>query len=157
MRIFTGQFDRSIDSKNRIQLPFQLRSAIDKDRDGAGLYVTLGESRGTLAIFTERGFEVLSSGMETEFMSGPESRRFELQFYSLASYVEMDKQGRVILPERLRKMARLGEEVYLIGQKNRMEIWSRDEFERSVGVDWDGDCWPEWQGFVRKRPLQQEG
>ncbi len=157
MRIFTGQFDRTIDAKNRIQLPSQLRASIDKERDGSGLYITLGESRGTVAIYTERGFEALSSRIETEFMSGPESRRFELQFYALASHVEMDKQGRVILPERLRKMARLGEDVYLIGQKNRMEIWAREEFDRSVGIDWDGDAWPEWQGFVRTRPLKQDG
>lgn len=157
MRIFTGQFDRTIDAKNRIQLPSQLRASIDSERDGSGLYITLGESRGTVAIYTERGFEALSSRIETEFMSGPESRRFELQFYALASHVEMDKQGRVILPERLRKMARLGEDVYLIGQKNRMEIWAREEFDRSVGVDWEGDAWPEWQGFVRTRPLKQDG
>ena len=83
MRIFTGQFDRTIDAKNRIQLPSQLRASIDKERDGSGLYITLGESRGTVAIYTERGFEALSSRIETEFMSGPESRRFELQFYKI--------------------------------------------------------------------------
>ncbi len=80
MRIFTGQYERTIDAKNRIQLPSQLRSAIDSERDGVGLYVTLGEYRGTLSIFTERGFEELAARIETEFMPGPESRRFELQF-----------------------------------------------------------------------------
>ena len=65
MRIFTGQFDRTIDAKNRIQLPSQLRASIDRERDGSGLYITLGESRGTVAIYTERGFEALSSRIET--------------------------------------------------------------------------------------------
>jgi len=154
MRIFTGQYERTIDAKNRIQLPSQLRAAIEPERDGARLYVTLGESRGTLAIYTERGFESLSAGIKTEYMSEPESRRFEMQFYALASCVEMDKQGRVVLPERLRKKARLGDEVYLIGQKNRMEIWGRDEFDRSMGIDWAGDAWPDWQRFVRMRPAK---
>ena len=111
MRFFTGQYDRTVDVKNRIQLPSQLRRAIDPEHDGAGLYVVLGESRGTLAIYTERGFEELAEGIRTEFMSGPEARRFELQFYALASYVDMDKQGRLVLPERLRGKARLGEEL----------------------------------------------
>ena len=60
MKIFTGQYDRSIDAKNRIQLPSQLRAVVDEARDGSGLVITLGEHRGTLSIFTERGFEELA-------------------------------------------------------------------------------------------------
>lgn len=152
MRLFTGQYDRTLDAKNRIQLPSQLRDAIDPARDGKGLYVTLGESRGTVSIVTERGFEELAARIETEFMPGPESRRFELQFYSLASYVELDKQGRILLPERLRAKARLGESVLLVGQKLRIDVWNPEDFERSLGIDWDGDDWPNWQGFLRARP-----
>ena len=154
MPIFTGQYDRTIDAKNRIQLPSQLRATVDPQHDGNGLYVTLGEHRGTLSIFTERGFEQLAARMETEFMAGPESRRFELQFYALASYVEMDKQGRIVLPDQLLKKARLDEEVFLVGQKHRIDIWKRADLERSMGIDWDGDDWPDWQGFLRMRPAE---
>ena len=152
MRFFTGQFDRSIDSKNRLQLPSQLRELIDPEREGARLYVTLGENRGTLAIFTESGFEALAERTETEFQPGLESRQFELQFFALASSVDMDKQGRLVLPQRLASKAGLGEEVVLVGQKNRIEIWDRGHLEQSLGIDWDGDQWPDWQGFTRRRP-----
>jgi MraZ protein len=103
MRYFTGQFERTIDAKNRIQLPSQLRSAMDEERDGNLLYVTLGEHSGTLSIFTEKGFEELAARTETEFQSGPDALRFELQFYGLASSVEMDKQGRFVLPTAQKK------------------------------------------------------
>jgi MraZ protein len=152
MRIFTGQYERGIDAKNRIQLPSQLRAVIDPERNGSTLYVTLGEHRGTLSIFTERGFEELAARMETEYMPGPESRRFELQFYALTSSVEMDKQGRLVLPERLRTKARLGDEVFLVGQKNRIDVWNRTDLDRATGIDWEGDDWPDWQGFLRMRP-----
>ncbi|MHC4695251.1 MAG: division/cell wall cluster transcriptional repressor MraZ [Planctomycetota bacterium] len=155
MRIFTGQYDRTVDAKNRIQLPSQLRRAIDPEGDGAGLYIILGEHRGTLAIYTERGFEEMAEGIRTEFMSGPESQRFELQFYALASYVDIDKQGRVLLPERLRAKARLDEEVYLVGQKHHIDVWNRAEFDRSIGIDWEGDDWPDWRSFVRMRPTTE--
>ena len=157
MRFFTGQYERTIDAKKRIQLPSPLRAAIDPKSDGAGLYVTLGEHRGTLSIFTERGFESLANRMETEFLSGPESRRFELQFFALASLVEMDKQGRFVLPDRLVKKARLHTEVCLVGQKNRIEIWNRSDLDKSIGIDWEGDDWPDWQNFLRKRPTGNEG
>lgn len=152
MRFFTGQFDRTIDAKNRLQLPSQIRSIIDPDKEGTGMFVLPGESPGTLSLFTQEGFEELAARMETEFMSGPESRQFELQFFSLASHVDVDKQGRFVLPERLLKMSKLASEVVLVGQKNRVEVWNRDAFETSLGIDWAGKDWPDWQGFLRMRP-----
>ncbi|MFQ5461015.1 MAG: division/cell wall cluster transcriptional repressor MraZ [Phycisphaerae bacterium] len=152
MRLFAGQFERTIDAKNRVQLPAQLRCVVDPEREGTTLYVTLAESIGTLAIFTTRGFEELASRLETEYSTGPDARRFELQFYSLASPVEIDKQGRIVLPDRLRRKAGLGEEVYLIGQKNRIEIWNRAALDRDLGIDWEGEDWPQWQSFLRRRP-----
>lgn len=152
MRFFTDQHPRTIDDKNRIQLPSQFRSTIDKERDGEGLYITLGERRGTLAIFTERGFEELASRIETEYMAEEEAQRFELQFYALASRVELDSQGRFVLPERLMTKARIGKDVILVGQKNRIELWNRAVFEDSIGIDWEGDDWPDWRGFLRTRP-----
>jgi len=157
VRFFTGQHERTIDDKNRIQLPAQLRAGVHPERDGAGLYVTLGEHRGTLSIFTERGFEELASRIETEFMPGPEAQRFELQFYALASRVELDKQGRFVLPDRLVTKARLNRDVVLVGQKNRIDLWNRTEFDRSIGIDWEGDAWPDWKGFLRARPNRPPG
>jgi DNA-binding transcriptional regulator/RsmH inhibitor MraZ len=110
-----------------------------------------------LSIFTERGFEELASRMETEFQPGPDSLRFELQFYALASRVDIDKQGRVVLPDLLVKKARLGEEVWLVGQKTRIDIWNRQDLNRSMGIDWEGDDWPDWQGFLRQRPQRTNG
>ena len=152
MRFFTGQHDRTIDDKNRLQLPSQLRTDLESNGEGDGLYVTLGEHKSTLSIFSERGFEALAARIETEFMPGPEAQQFELQFFSLASRVEPDKQGRFVLPERLVGKARLGKEVVLVGQKNRIDVWNREAFEKSIGIDWEGDDWPDWKGFLRTRP-----
>lgn len=156
MRFFTGQHERTIDAKNRIQLPAQLRAAIDPDRDGKLLYVTLGEVRGTLSLFTERGFEDLSERMETEYADDPESHRFELQFFALASPVEVDKQGRFVLPDRLRRKAKLPDEIFLVGRKIRVDIWNRVDLEEAMGIDWQGDQWPTWGAFMRKRPYRPE-
>ena len=79
MLLFTGQYDRTIDAKHRIQLPSQFRSLIDPERDGSSMYVILGERPETLSLFTERGFEALASRIETEFIPGRKSQRFELQ------------------------------------------------------------------------------
>ncbi len=156
MRIFTGQHERTIDGKNRITLPAQLRAALGPDREGNGVYITLGEHRGTLSVFTELGYKALASRSGTEFTPGPESRSFELQYYSISEYVELDKQGRIVLPGRLRRKAKLCEEALLVGQKNRFDIWNRAEFEKVLGIDWESDDWPDWQGFLRMKPGQAE-
>lgn len=152
MRIFTGQYDRTIDGKNRLQLPSQIRAAMDPEQDGNGLYVMLGQFPKTLSLYTEARFQELATRMETEFIPGRESLQFELQFYGTPVYVEIDKQGRIVLPDRLRKKARLGADVYLVGQKTRLDLWNRADFERELGIDWEGDDWPDWQGFLRSRP-----
>lgn len=154
MPIFTGQFDRSIDAKSRLQLPAQLRTAIDPQGEGAPLYITLGENPNTLSIFTEAAFNELAERIPTQIMSGLESRRFERQFYSSTCRVDMDKQGRFVLPDRLRKKAKLADEVSLIGQKHRIEIWNRSDLERELGIEWEGDAWPDWQSFLRMPPKE---
>lgn len=156
MPVFTGQYERTIDAKHRIQLPSQLRAELDPELDGRKLYVTLGEYPGTLSIFTPRGFDELAARMQTENTANPAARRFELQFYAIASTVDMDKQGRVVLPERLIRKARFGEDVYLLGQRNRIEIWGRVELDRAMGIDWEGDDWPDWPGFLRQRPPETD-
>ena len=119
MRLFTGQYDRTIDAKNRIQLPSQLRAAIEPERDGEGLYITLGEFKGTLSIYTERGFETVATRIETETMSDPDAVRFELQFYSTSVFVEMDKQGRFLWR-------------FFDGEKSGDFAYSRGMFVRAV-------------------------
>jgi DNA-binding transcriptional regulator/RsmH inhibitor MraZ len=118
----------------------------------APAFLSPGEDPGTLSIFTERGFDELAGRIETEFIPGSDSRKFERQFYGLSSHVDIDKQGRFVLPEQLVNKARLGSEVYLLGQKHRIDLWNRADLDRSMGIDWEGDKWPDWQGFLRMRP-----
>ena len=66
-------------------------------------------------------------------------------------------QGRFVLPDRLVRKARLNTDVYLIGQKNRIEIWDRDDLEKSIGIDWESDDWPDWQNFLRMKPTVNGG
>ena len=157
MPVFSGTHDRTIDSKGRVQLPSQLRGEIDPERDGAGLYVQLGEIPGTLSLYTAREFREIAQRARTKYTPGIESRRFELQFWGTAALVEIDNQGRFVIPEKLRRKAKLGEEVFLVGADYRIEIWNRADFERQVGIDWEGDMWPDWQDKLHQSPISPSG
>ena len=151
---FTGHHERTIDAKNRLQIPSQFRSAIESDGEGAGVYVMLGERRHTLSLVTERQFEELCRRIQTESMPGQDSLDFEQRFYSTTVRVEMDKQGRVVLPEYLTSMARIKGEVVLAGAKYRIDLWRKKDFAEFLGIDWEHD-WPNWQRFLRSpRPSE---
>lgn len=152
MRPFVGQFERSIDAKARLQLPSQVREDLERIGNGRVLYVTLGEEPNTLSIYPESVFDDLSSRMETELRDDDESVAFERQFYALAQRVTIDGAGRILLPDNLRNKARLGTEVYLVGRKTRLDIWNRAEFDKALGIDWEGDQWPGWRKHLRMRP-----
>ena len=156
MRIFTGQYERTIDDKHRIQLPSQVRTVMEPEGNSRGLYITLGEHPHTLSLFTLRRFEELADQMETEFMSGTEALQFELQFYGNASFTEPDKQGRIILPNMLRRKARLAGDVVLVGQKHRLDIWDAGRLNQAMGMNWEGDDWPNWHRFLRMKPDQPD-
>ncbi len=154
---FTGHHARTLDEKNRLQIPSQFRNAVDPEVEGDGWYVILGERRHTLSLVTERQFEQMAERIQTEFMSGPDSLDFEQQFYSTARRLDMDKQGRVVLPDYLTSMARLKGEVVLSGAKYRIDVWRKKDFDAFLGIDWERS-WPNWQRFLRSpRPEGREG
>jgi MraZ protein len=153
MAVFAGTHDRTIDSKGRIQLPAQFRAEIDEKIDGKGIYLQLGEIPQTLSLYTVRELREIAQRARTKFTPGIELRRFEAQFWGSASLVEIDSQGRFVIPEKLRKKARLGEEVYLVGADYRIDIWNRSHFERDAGIDWEGEGWPDWQHILHQPPL----
>ena len=69
----------------------------------------------------------------------------------------LDRRGRGGVRGGVRGRGRLGDEIFLIGQGNRIDLWNRADLERSMGIDWDGDDWPDWSGFIRRRPLGGKG
>lgn len=130
--IFTGAYERTIDDKNRIQIPAPFRNALDPERNGGAFYIILGERDNTLAFYPEKYFHDKAAAMRTDQIPGPEALDFEQMFYSLASRVEMDKQGRVVLPERQLGMVDLGAEVLVTGAHYRLDLWRKSDYDKFI-------------------------
>ncbi|MGB0715657.1 MAG: division/cell wall cluster transcriptional repressor MraZ [Phycisphaerae bacterium] len=152
MRLFAGQYERTIDAKNRIQLPSPLRSVVDPDKEGCLLYVTLGTHRNTLAIYTAGGFEKVAARIRRYGSRDPGAKQFRLQFFSQTSPVEMDKQGRFVLPDHLRRKADLKGDVILTGQDDHIRIWTSPVFDDALGIDWSSDQWVDWDPYMSDEP-----
>jgi MraZ protein len=130
--VFSDVYERTIDDKKRIQIPAQFRSNLDPERHGETFYLTLGERPNTLALYPDKLFEADAEELRTDQVSGDDALTFEQLYYSLASRLEMDKQGRVVLPERQLSLVELGSEITLAGAGLRIDIWSTAQYREFV-------------------------
>ena len=134
--VFTGTYEHTIDSKNRLAIPSDIRQQVQRQMgasagDAIHLYVTLGEDQ-ALSLYTEDGFEHRAKELDDSQLDAEELLAYERILFSLARRVELDKQGRVRLPEALLKQAELGTEVVLLGVKDHLEIRNRQQWHEHV-------------------------
>ncbi len=125
--LFTGTYEHAIDAKQRLAIPAEIRERLDPERDGEALYVVVGEGP-TLCLYTERGFEKRAEELDHSELDPEDVLIYEQMFFSLARRVEVDKQGRVRLPEQLLSMVDLERDVVLIGVKDHLEVHDREQW-----------------------------
>jgi MraZ protein len=119
-----GRHEYQMDPKGRISLPAGYR-----DELRAGVYLTLGMD-GCLWAFPEAEWDRERQDVEGWPLSSPGNRRYARIFFGNAERAELDGQGRLVLPRRLREKARLEKDVVVMGVGTRLEIWSRDALQR---------------------------
>jgi MraZ protein len=116
--MFLGQFDHTIDAKGRMALPAKFRGQLE---EGAVVSKGMGTC---LSVYTMQRWEEKSAEL-VEGKTSEELRDFERRIYPSASEVELDGQGRLVIPARLRTFAQLDSEVTVAGVRDHIEIWDR--------------------------------
>ena len=125
--VLSGNFDLTVDDKNRILVPSEVRKKLDPERDGEAFFLVTGRD-GRLWLYPERYYEQLVSREPTELTPSEDTIAFDRMMLGLASRVEWDKQGRVLLPDRELKRARIGKDVTLVGARDHLELWNRPDW-----------------------------
>ncbi len=119
---FTGTYERNLDEKQRLPVPKQLRDELAKESCSCVLFITPGTD-GSLAIYSEKAFQDYTQKLSLLSANDPNVRTYLRLYYSQAEQVEMDKQGRIRIPDRLMKLAGLEHEVVLLGVHQHIELW----------------------------------
>lgn len=116
---------------------------MDPVKDGTAFYLVPGKRRGTLALYADQYFERYAEACHATLTDNDEKEDFEQVFYAMATLLDIDKQGRVILPQRVMQRAGLGKRVTLAGQRDHMVIWNRDRFDQFIEENWQRypDLW----------------
>ena len=120
--LLTGTYSRSMDEKLRVALPKRIRAAMECP-EGGGLYVAPGTDK-SLAIYTEEAFARLAQRLAEVPPTRQDVRAFSRLFYGQAARVEVDRQGRIRIPQELADLACLEKEVVLLGVQDRLELWA---------------------------------
>ena len=121
--MFLGEYQHSIDEKGRIAIPVTFRKLLEK-----GAVVTRGLDS-CLFLYPKKEWEVLAEKIAALPISQADSRAFSRHMLSGAMEVEIDKQGRAVLPDYLRKFAGISKKTVVAGLYNRVEIWDADKWE----------------------------
>ena len=115
--MFTGEYRHSVDDKGRLAVPAKFRAQL-----GAGAVVSRWLDA-CLAIHTQQGWDDLAAKVAALPITDPNARRFQRLIFAGAAEVELDRQGRVLLPGYLREHIDLGSEAVVVGSRDHAEIW----------------------------------
>lgn len=125
--MFIGEYSHNLDDKGRLAVPVKFRRDLSK-----GAVVTRGLDN-CLFLYTKTEWEKLAEKLANLPISQANSRAFSRLMLAGAMDVEVDKQGRIILPEYLRSFAGLSKEVIIAGLYNRLEIWDSEKWSSYKG------------------------
>ncbi|HLG63274.1 MAG TPA: division/cell wall cluster transcriptional repressor MraZ [Ktedonosporobacter sp.] len=120
--MFLGEYEHTIDVKGRMAIPAKFRAQMDR---GAVISKGMGAC---LSVYTMERWEEKSRDLVAG-MSSDELRDFERRVYPSASEVELDGQGRIVIPAKLRAYANLENEVTIAGVRDHFEIWDRTAWQ----------------------------
>lgn len=129
MLLLTGEYQHTVDGKGRVLISNKLRNQVDVDEHGSNFYLVLG-ANGVLCLYPERYFEQIVLSVAPGATAPDEAVAFERISFALASKVELDNQGRLLIGEKLRRRAGLADDVTLVGVRDHIELWNTEDWER---------------------------
>ncbi|MCM1124188.1 MAG: division/cell wall cluster transcriptional repressor MraZ [Eubacterium sp.] len=121
--MFMGEYNHTIDAKGRLIVPSKFRESL-----GDTFVVTKGLD-GCLFVYDNAEWTAFEEKLKSLPITNKEARQFVRFFLAGAAEVEVDKQGRILVPNILREFAQINKDVVLIGVASRIEIWSKERFD----------------------------
>ena len=128
INMFMGEYHHTIDNKGRIIMPSKIREDL-----GTNFYMTRG-LEGCLYVYPKSNWKNIIAKYK-EIPDTKDKRYFMRIFLSGATNCELDSQGRVNIPTPLLDYAKLEKECLIIGVDDRLEIWSKDEWDIFINTN----------------------
>jgi MraZ protein len=125
-----------------LTVPTRYRQSLMDDCQGQ-LVCTVDNRQSCLLLYPLPEWDIIEEKISKFSTMNPDERRIQRLLIGYATDVEMDKSGRVLIAPTLRQYANLEKEIMLVGQRNRIEIWSQDawfdQVEEDLKIEKTGD------------------
>lgn len=121
--MFTGEYRHTVDDKGRLAVPARFRAQLD---GGAVVARWLDTC---LAIFPRTAWEDLATKVAALPITDPNARTFQRYVFAGAFETDLDRQGRILVPQPLRSFAQLEGEAVVVGSMNHAEVWAPGRWE----------------------------
>ena len=126
---FAGEFKCSLDNKNRVNIPSQLRKLFVPGAEDT-LVITRGFEGINLYAYPLNEWQRLTKVLRTLNPLEKKTRDFIRQFVGVAFYATLDGQGRTMLPERILSLGKIDKDLLIIGSLTKLEIWNPDVYTK---------------------------
>lgn len=126
--VLYGEYELTVDDKNRMLVPSEVRRSINPEVHGEAFFVVVGVNR-VAWLYPERYYEHLVTNVPADITPGEDLLAFDQMNFAMASRLEPDKQGRILVPDKTLRRSGLGKEVTLIGVRDHLELWNRADWE----------------------------
>jgi MraZ protein len=126
--MFIGEFHHTLDDKGRLAIPVKFRGSIE-----GGAVVTRGLDH-SLFVYPKAEWEILATKLAALPLGQADTRAFARLMLAGAMEIEIDKSGRITVPEYLRTYASLQKNVVITGLYDRLEIWDEELWHSYAGA-----------------------
>lgn len=127
--MFMGEYNHSVDVKGRVIIPTKFREEL-----GEEFVVTKGLD-GCLFVYPNDEWKLFEEKLRTLPVANKDARKFTRFFLAGAASLEIDKQGRILVPSVLREFAGIEKDVVLVGVSSRVEIWDKAKWVENTAFD----------------------
>jgi MraZ protein len=124
--LLTGTYPRTLDDKKRLAFPKRVRELL---REPERLFISPGPDQ-CLWIFSQEALERLAEKLDQSPATDAEARVFRRLYFAQTEAVDVDRNGRVVMPERLTQFAGLRHEVVMIGVRDHLELWDAERWQQ---------------------------
>ena len=120
--MFMSEYNHTLDTKGRLIIPAKFREVLGEE------FVISKGMDGCLFVYANDDWNAFEQKLTSLPLINKEARQFARFFLAGAATVEVDKQGRILLPAILREFANIEKDAVLVGVGSRIEIWSKESW-----------------------------
>lgn len=128
-KVLIGKYRHTLDEKNRVRIPTKFKEGLSST-----IYLLPGRT-GCLYIIPEENFEKLAHKFtDVDIFSDDEINDVATMYFSAASEIKEDAQGRILLNDQVKSIAGIDKEIDFVGRNDYVEIWPAEEYDKKFGT-----------------------